>query len=384
MRIALFCHKFWPAVSGLCTYTGRLAEYLADRGHEVLVTTSAAPDTSTCEHVAQHLTVRRFATRLASHPPYYFMPGLLQRRASRDLRDVDVVHSVGYYFFGSVYGHTIAGSLGIPHVTTPVYTLNPSNWQRRSFDRVMGRRLVRKATHVIPQSAHELELLRSDRFEVGPSTVIPFGVDAELFEEDHDVGDLRRRHTIGDDERVLLFVGKVMSPKGAFDSLDVLARLRSAGRKLRLVMIGEIHSRERDLFPDRIRGLRLQDSVILLGPVTDRREIARYYQLSDAVLFPSQYEQFGIVAVEAAASGRPLVGTPVGIMPTLVQRYAFGLLHNFGDIDRFATNLSQVLDSARFRENAAKHRREILSIYDWRSISARTEDIYRRVVRERR
>ena len=123
---------------------------------------------------------------------------------------------------------------------------------------------------------------------------------------------------------------------------------------------------------------------ILLGALTDRREIARYYQLSDAVLFPSQYEQFGIVAIEAAASGRPLLGTPVGIMQTLVPRYEFGLLHRFGDIDRFAMNMGDVLDSPRYRENAAKHRREILSTYDWRRISAGTEEIYGRVVRERR
>ena len=291
------------------------------------------------------------------------------------------MHTVGYYFFGTAFAHAVTRRRGIPHVTTPVYTLNPSSWQRRSFDALMGRRIVRQAAHVIPQSAHELELLGADRFEVRSRTIIPFGVDSNLFEEDHDVKDLRQRHGIGGDERVLLFVGKVMSPKGAFDSLAVVARLRAEGRKLRLIMIGEVHSRERETFDARVRGLGLEAAVILLGTVTDRREIARYYQLSDAVLFPSQYEQFGIVAIEAAASGRPLLGTPVGIMQTLVPRYEFGLLHPFGDIDRFATNLVHVLDSPRYRENALRHRREILSSYDWRSISAHTEQTYARVVR---
>src|SRR5688572_30346565 len=248
----------------------------------------------------------------------------------------------------------------------------------------MGRRLVRDAAHVIPQSTHESELLRLDGFELRRSTVIPFGVDSEFFKHDYDVDDLRQRHKIGPDERVLLFVGKVMSPKGAFDSLEVVARLRAAGRKLRLIMIGEVHSREEDLFAARIRALHLDSAVILLGAVTDRREISRYYQLCDAVLFPSQYEQFGIVAVEAAASGRPLLGTPVGIMQTLVPRYEFGLLHTFGDIEHFTRNVSAVLDAPRYRENAMRHRREILSQYDWRTISAETERIYERTVTEGR
>jgi D-inositol-3-phosphate glycosyltransferase len=383
MRIALFCHKFWPAVSGLCTYTGRLSEYLIDRGHEIRVFTSRDPaNSAACEHVAPNLTVRRFQTRLANHPPYYFMPGLL--KTSRSVRDVDIVHSVGYYFFGTSYGQALARVRGIPHVTTPVYTLNPLNWQRRSFDSVMGRRLIREASHVIAQSTHELELLRADRFDVDQASVIPFGVDSTLFEENYDVEDLRRRHAIGDVERVLLFVGKVMSPKGAFDSLEAVARLRTSGRKLRLIFMGEIHQRERDAFATRIRDLGLLDAVNLLGAVTDRREISRYYQLSDVVLFPSQYEQFGIVAVESAASGRPLVGTPVGIMRTLVPKYEFGLLHPFGDIDRFAQNLADVLDVRRYRENAAKHRREILDGYDWRTIAAETEKIYHRVLEDQR
>jgi glycosyltransferase involved in cell wall biosynthesis len=381
MRIALFCHKFWPAVGGLCTYTGRLTEYLTARGHTVQVFTTKTSDTDDHERMASNVLVHRFDTVLASHPPYYFMPRLVARSSA--LRGVDVVHSVGYYFFGTVFAHATAKARGIPHVLTPVYTLNPSNWQRRAFDRVVGRRLVRTAAHVIPQSEHELALIRADRFDVSATTIIPFGVDSVVFEEDYGVGDLRARHAVAADEKVLLFVGKVMSPKGAFDCLEMAARLRAQGRKIRLIMIGDVHDRERETFAGRIRALGLDTAVVLTGALTDRREIARYYQLSDAVLFPTQYEQFGIVAIEAAASGKPLLGTPVGIMQTFVPRYELGLLHPFGDIDSFTRNANEVLDSQRYRDNAARHRRDILSLYDWRTISADTERVYNMAVRKR-
>ena len=85
MRIAIFCHKFWPAVGGLCTYTGRLAEYLVERGHEVRVfTTRNRGDSPHPERRSERLVIRRFATSLASHPPYYFMPGLLKLSLSAD------------------------------------------------------------------------------------------------------------------------------------------------------------------------------------------------------------------------------------------------------------------------------------------------------------
>ena len=267
MRIAIFCHKFWPAVGGLCTYTGRLAEYLVDRKHDVLVFTSKSPpDSAAREQVAPNLLVRRFEIAFGSHPPYYFMPALLRMAASSEFRNVDVVHSVGYYFFGTVFGHALAKAHGVPHVSTPVYTLNPSNWQRRSFDRVLGRRIVCNADHVIPQSEHEHGLLRAGGFEVKSSTVVPFGVDSHLFDQDYDVDDLRSRHSIARDEKVLLYVGKVMSPKGAFDCLDMLARLRTRGRRVRMIMIGDVHDRERESFAARIRVLDLDAAIVSLGP----------------------------------------------------------------------------------------------------------------------
>ena len=176
-----------------------------------------------------------------SHPPYYFMPRLLELAASSEFRDIDVVHSVGYYFFGTVFAHGVARSRRVPHISTPVYTLNPSTWQRRMFDRVAGRYLVRNVNHVIPQSEHELQFMRADRFDVKSSTIVPFGVDSSLFDRDHDVDDLRTRHAIARGDKVLLFVGKVMSPKGAFDCLEVVGRLRSAGRAVRLIMMGDVH-----------------------------------------------------------------------------------------------------------------------------------------------
>ena len=385
MRIAIFCHKFWPAVGGLCTYTGRLAEYLAARGHDVRVFTARTPrDTPAIEQRSSGLVVRRFAPMLASHPPYHFMPALLTLSTSSIVRDVDVIHTVGYYFFGTVFGHAVSRTSNIPHVSTPVYTINPASWQRRAFDATVGRRVVQQAAHVVPQSAHELALLHADRFSVGAHTIVPFGVDSVFFREDHDVEDLRRRHAIHADERVLLFVGKVMSPKGAFDCLEAVAKLTAAGRRLRLLMIGDVHDRERSLFAARIADLGIKNSVVLLGEITNRQDISRYYQMSDVVLFPSQYEQFGIVAVEAAASGRPLIGTPVGIMQTIVPQYKFGLLHPFGDIAQFVRNLTDVLDSPRYLENAKRHRQEILDRYDWSSIAAQTEAVYRQAAEKRR
>ena len=135
MRIALLCHKFWPAVSGLCTYTGRLVEYLSDQGHKVDVfTTKIPPEAPDREEWSSDVVIRRFSTRLANHIPFHFMPRLAVTCLSEPLRRANVIHTVGYYFFPTSLGHGVAKLCRIPHVSTPVFGLT-ARGESRSRDR---------------------------------------------------------------------------------------------------------------------------------------------------------------------------------------------------------------------------------------------------------
>ena len=364
MRLVILCHKFWPSVGGLQTYTQRLTEFLQAQGHRVDVFTTRSPATAPRrEQLAANLAVHRFPTRLANHFPFHFMPRLLASAGQDALRSADIIHSVGYQFFPTVLGYWLASVFDIPHVVTPVFTLNPETWQRRLYDRALGRRLVHDARRVVVQSQRELELLREHHFELPDHSIIPFGVDAIQFERDADIASLRQQLGLTD-EKVLLFVGKIMHSKGAFKALDALRQVLDAGLRVRLVMVGEVHARQREDFHAQIRTARLDDHVILTGPVQHEDGLMRYYQLADAVVFPSQYEQFGIVAIEAAASGRPLLGTPVGVMQDLIPRHDIGLLHPFDDVARFATNIREVLNNPRYSANARTCQRQVMEEFD--------------------
>ena len=308
------------------------------------------------------------------------MPRLLASAGQDALRSADIIHSVGYQFFPTVLGYWVASVFDIPHVVTPVFTLNPETWQRRLYDRALGRRLVHDARRVVVQSQRELELLREHHFELPDHSIIPFGVDAIQFERDADIASLRQQLGLTD-EKVLLFVVKIMHSKGAFKALDALRQVLDAGLRVRLVMVGEVHARQREDFHAQIRTAQLDDHVILTGPVQHEDGLMRYYQLADAVVFPSQYEQFGIVAIEAAARGRPLLGTPVGVMQDLIPRHDIGLLHPFDDVARFATNIREVLSNPRYSANARTCQRQVMEEFDWRRIAERTEGVYEELAR---
>ena len=128
MRLVILCHKFWPSVGGLQTYTQRLTEFLQAQGHRVDVFTTRSPATAPRrEQLAANLAVHRFPTRLANHFPFHFMPRLLASAGQDALRSADIIHSVGYQFFPTVLGYWLASVFDIPHVVTPVLHAQPGD-----------------------------------------------------------------------------------------------------------------------------------------------------------------------------------------------------------------------------------------------------------------
>jgi glycogen synthase len=98
------------------------------------------------------------------------------------------------------------------------------------------------------------------------------------------------------------------------------------------------------------------------------------------VVLPSRYEPFGIVALEAAAAGAPLVASTAGGLAELVVDGVTGLSVTPGDVDGIVTAVSSVLAdpaSAARRAKAAKAR--LGAEFDWRGIAAQTADVYRDV-----
>jgi glycosyltransferase involved in cell wall biosynthesis len=120
----------------------------------------------------------------------------------------------------------------------------------------------------------------------------------------------------GDENRDgLLFVGRLVSVKGADLAIEALKRLRERGVKTTLTICGD--GPERDALEQQVRDADLEDSVTFEG-WTEPDELAAHYRRAELFLVPSRYEPFGIVALEAIASGCPVVAAETGGLPEAV------------------------------------------------------------------
>jgi D-inositol-3-phosphate glycosyltransferase len=303
-----------------------------------------------------------------------FTDGVLDHLA---MQPADVLHA--NYWLSAVAGHRIKHELELPLVAT-FHTLarvkaecgDPEPERRdRAEAEVLGCCDV-----VVASCAAEAEQLRR-LYGTAPERIeiVPPGVDHAFFSP----GDRRgARQALGlDDRPVVLFVGRIQPLKGPRIAVEALARLRRTDAQL--VVVGGPSGAEgaAELAATRaaVRALGLEPRVRFVEP-RPHHLLSTYYRAADAVVVPSRSESFGLVALEAAACGIPVVGAAVGGLTTVVDHGRTGMLVDSRDPTDFAAALDEILESpdraARLGAAAAGR----AAGYRWSTTAGRLRRVY--------
>ncbi len=174
-----------------------------------------------------------------------------------------------------------------------------------------------------------------------------------------------------------MFAGRLEWEKGTFDLIDAMPRLRRRFPRIRLVMAGR--GGQEEALRMRIRDKRVAGSVQLAGHLT-HEELAAEFARAHAVVVPSRYEPFGIVALEAAAAGVPLVLADTGGLAEIGQDGTAAAMFTPGDIAGLAEAVAATLDEP---EAAARRCRAAAASlperFAWPRIAADTVAAYDQV-----
>ena len=206
----------------------------------------------------------------------------------------------------------------------------------------------------------------------GRYEIIPNGIDSTRFHPDIDpVEGLR------DGKLNILFVGRMDRRKGLpylFKALPIIQR--SIPRLVRLILVGEGNLR-RKVMP---RPVSLGGAEIMAVGRVDAELLPRYYASADVFCAPATgRESFGIVLLEAMAAGVPIVASDIPGFRRVVTRGRDGILTAPGSPEEIADAVARIAsDSAMAARMIAAGREKALS-YDWRSITVRLEESFRRI-----
>lgn len=180
-------------------------------------------------------------------------------------------------------------------------------------------------------------------------------------------------------EKIIYFIGRMVREKGAHVLVEALPRVRAQYRDAKLVIAG---GGERGHLERRAWELGMTQNVFFTGRIPDRtRDLL--YRVADVAVYPSLYEPFGIVALEAMAARVPVVVSGAGGLAEVVEHDVTGTVTYINDPDSLAWGIARVFrnpDHAGQMAAAAYER--VRTVFNWDIIAGQTKNIYDRVLTE--
>ncbi len=181
------------------------------------------------------------------------------------------------------------------------------------------------------------------------------------------------------DEKLVFYVGRFVREKGIHILLDAVPRVMAAYPKVKFIIVG---GGWREHFVNYTRFLGVNRSVFFAGFVPDD-ELLKLYRVIDVATFPSLYEPFGIVALEAMAAHVPTVVSDAGGLKEIVQHEVSGTVTWLNNSDSLAWGILNVLKNPKqAKEMADKAYDRAIKVFNWDLISKQTIDTYKRVWEE--
>lgn len=362
------------AVAGLCRGLARI-------GHDVTVVTTDCDGPGALD-VPLDRAVTRDGVRVrycrVGRPRRLYRSSAMTGALADLVPDADLVHVHTVFLWPGFAAARAAERAGIPYFLSPHGMLEQGLIGRRNrllkttWIRLIERRTLARAAAVHVTSEAEAEAVRVLRLDLRPLVVVANGIDPVAVPDDGILHDAWQDVRTG--QRVL-YLGRISWKKGLDDLVDAMALLPEAT----LVVAG---NDDEDLVPAllaRVGRHGMSDRVRFVGTV-DGAAKWRLLGQADVLVMPSQFENFGIVVIEALAVGTPVIVTAGVGVADLVARHGLGEVSD-ADPAALAGSIRALLaDPGRRAEIAARAPRLVSDGYGWTGIAQRMAGAYRRVL----
>jgi glycosyltransferase involved in cell wall biosynthesis len=207
---------------------------------------------------------------------------------------------------------------------------------------------------------------------------IPNGVDVAEFVGTFHKESFRKLYALPE-EKIVLFVGRLVYEKGASLLVEAIPRVL-ARVNAKFVFVGEGYMKEQ--LVSRARQLGVSQKGYFTGYV-DEKTLRKLYRIADVCVFPSLYEPFGIVALEAMAARAPVVVADTGGLSDVVEHDKTGIKVYHNNVESLTWGIIKILTDgayANYLKTNASNR--ILDLFSWDQIALRTRKVYDRILKE--
>jgi glycosyltransferase involved in cell wall biosynthesis len=244
---------------------------------------------------------------------------------------------------------------------------------RHALLRIWIRRLLRRADRVVGQSWNTLENMRRYYTPELEGTRIPLGIPRPKMEAAS-----RREYGFGNDEALLVTVGRLVGRKAVDQLISMMETMRNEPVRLLIIGTGPLEAQLKDQASEK----RLGEKVIFMGQV-DEHEKFRILQMCDLYVSTSQHEGFGLVFLEAMASGLPIVCYDHGGQTDFLKDGVNGFLIPLNDQDRFLDRCRLLIRDRGRRVDMTRTNQKTVEDYYIDRCAVRYEQVFTEVCQKR-
>ena len=372
---------------GMNVYIRELSQAMAHLGHNITIyvrrSSQEEPFEREVEPGVSVVTVPAGPFDLAKEK----LPAVVEEFAQQVLIDiearggVDIVHA--HYWLSGMAGHILKHEIDCPLLIN-FHTLARARWGEELSDTEISERaeneqsVIDCSDNVVVSCGPEREqLMQFYDVDSERIAVVPPGVEHGFFSPGDKVS---ARRAIGfSEDPLLLFVGRITPLKNPTLAVETLAQL--SGVRLAIVgglsgTGGEVEMRSMRAAAERYG---VADRISYVSPKS-HRVLSSYYRAADAVLIPSRSESFGLVALESAASGTPVVASSVGGLSSLVEHGRTGFLVPEPAPELYAALLNEILENGSRAAEMSMNAVELAARYSWQSAGESLSQVYSEVL----
>ena len=383
-------NAYYRSIGGTDLYLYHLTKELEKKGYTITVICTTQ-DFSGKRMSEPGLYIDRNGTKISREEVRFRMfqcpvaPSIINKVLKAE--DIDIINSVFTHpFIGDL--PIILGKIkGLPTIVHYIFETKFESMTKvvalQVYDKTLGYLSLRCADKIICWTKSYADASDVLRHFIGKVEVIPPAIDIDLFNPRVDGSRIRRQFGVGENDPLLLFVGRIVRFKGikylisAF--LNVLKKLPTA----KLIIIGD--GALRSILQCRCQQLNLQN-IIFTGFIP-HNSLPQYYAACDMLILPSirwqtnySTESFGLVLLEAMATGKPVIASKIPGVNSVFLDGEHGLYIKQGSVKQLSEAILNLIENEKLRESLGKQaRRYVEENYSWSKVCSKIMDIYKEV-----
>ena len=375
MRVALVSDWYYPKIGGVASHMHHLAIKLKERGHEVAIVTNNRTTGKEEDLEKQGIELIKIPGIVSPLLEVNVTYGLKSSEELNEfLKDFDIIHS--HHAFTPLALKAVKAGRAMGRATLLTthsisFAHESKLWEALGFTISLFTDYLKYPHRIIAVSRAAKAFI--EHFTDVPISIVPNGVDDKRFSPTKEKDKIKAKFEIKGN--VVLYVSRMSYRKGPHVLLNAFSKIEDAT----LVMVGS--GEMLPFLKAQAKFLGIEDRVVFMGYVPDDL-LPEIFKMADIFVLPSiSSEAFGIVVLEAMASGVPVIATNVGGIPEVLKENEAGLLIPPGNELELRKAIQKLLNNEELRKwYGINGRKAVEEKYSWDKVVVEIEKVYEEII----